>query len=74
LFLVPIAFIRFARTDKFGEAFNFSAILAHIGKIGWVEYIITLVVLIITAIVVGIIVCIIVFILMLIPILGGYCT
>jgi hypothetical protein len=42
-----IAFVRFARTDSIGEAFNFSAILAHIGKIGWVTYIIALVILII---------------------------
>ena len=38
--------VRFARTDSFGEAFNFSAILAHIGRIGWGTYIIALVVLI----------------------------
>jgi hypothetical protein len=34
-----MALIRFARTDNFWEAFNFSAIVAHIGKIGWVSYI-----------------------------------
>jgi len=68
--ILPIAFIRFARTDSFGEAFNFNAILAVIGKIGWVSYILALVVLIIAAIVFGIIVGIIAFILMLIPILG----
>jgi len=38
------AVIRFARTGSIGEAFNFSAILAHIGKIGWVSYIIALVI------------------------------
>lgn len=32
LLLLPIAYIRFARTDDFSEAFNISAILAHIGK------------------------------------------
>ncbi len=37
--------VRFARTDSFGEAFNISAILAHIGRIGWGTYIIALVVL-----------------------------
>ncbi|MEG3057162.1 MAG: DUF4013 domain-containing protein [Methanoculleus sp.] len=29
--------VRFARTDSFGEAFNFSAIITHIGEIGWVK-------------------------------------
>ena len=37
--------VRFARTDSFGEAFNFSAILAHIGRIGWGPYIVALIVL-----------------------------
>lgn len=37
--------IRLARTDSIGEAFNFSAILAHIGRIGWGPYVIALVVL-----------------------------
>ncbi len=40
-----IGTVRFARTDSFGEAFNFSAILAHIGRIGWGPYVIALVVL-----------------------------
>ena len=40
-----MALIRFARTDNFGEAFNFSAIVAHIGKIGWVSYILALIIL-----------------------------
>ena len=40
-----MALIRFARTDNFGEAFNFSAIVAHIGKIGWVGYILALIIL-----------------------------
>lgn len=40
-----IASVRFARTDSFGEAFNISAILAHIGRIGWGSYILALVVL-----------------------------
>jgi len=37
--------VRFARTDSFGEAFNISAILAHIGRIGWGPYIVALIVL-----------------------------
>ena len=35
--------VRFARTHNVSEAFNFSAILAHIGRIGWVNYIIALI-------------------------------
>jgi len=38
-----MAAVRFARTDSFGEAFNFSAILAHIGRIGWGSYILALI-------------------------------
>jgi hypothetical protein len=36
--------VRFARTDSFGEAFNFSAIITHIGEIGWVSYVLALVI------------------------------
>ncbi len=61
-----IGIVRFARTGSIGEAFNFSAILATIGKIGWGSYIIALIVLIICGIVFGIVVGI----LMMIPILG----
>jgi len=61
-----IGVVRFARTGSIGEAFNFSAILATIGKIGWVTYIIALIVYIIVAVIFGIIVTI----LMMIPILG----
>jgi len=61
--ILPIAYIRFSRTESFGEAFNFGAIFEHIGKIGWINYIIALIIL---AVVIGVIE----FILMLIPILG----
>ena len=57
--LVPVAQIRFARTGSFAEAFNFGAILDTIGRIGWLFYILAL---IIIAIVVGIPVGILVFI------------
>ena len=40
---VPIAYIRFARTGRFREAFNFNAILETIGKIGWINYIIAII-------------------------------
>jgi hypothetical protein len=38
--IMPVASIRFARTGSFSEAFNFSAILATIGRIGWISYIV----------------------------------
>ena len=47
----PIGIIRFARTGSFGEAFNFKEISATIKKIGWLTYILALIV---VAIVVGI--------------------
>ena len=34
--------VRFARTGNMGEAFNFGAIFTHIGKIGWMNYLIAL--------------------------------
>jgi hypothetical protein len=61
-----IGIVRFARTGSIGEAFNFSAILATIRKIGWVPYIIAIIVLFVCGIVFGIVVGI----LMIIPILG----
>lgn len=61
-----IGVVRFARTGSIGEAFNFSAILATIGKIGWVPYIIAIIVLAVCGFVFGIVVGI----LMMIPILG----
>jgi hypothetical protein len=36
--------VRFARTRSISEAFNFSALLAHIGRIGWINYILALIV------------------------------
>jgi hypothetical protein len=41
--LMPIASIRFARTNTFSEAFNFSAIFGTIGRIGWLNYIIAII-------------------------------
>ena len=40
---MPVASIRFARTNSFSEGFNVGAILNYIGKIGWINYIIALV-------------------------------
>jgi hypothetical protein len=45
LVFATIGIIRFARTGSMGEAFNFREISATIGKIGWENYIITLLVL-----------------------------
>jgi len=42
--LLPVASIRFARSGRFSEAFNFRAILDHIGKIGWLGYILGLII------------------------------
>ncbi|MFA5331936.1 MAG: DUF4013 domain-containing protein [Methanoregula sp.] len=40
----PIGLIRFARTGNFVEAFNFSEIVATIRKIGWLSYILALII------------------------------
>lgn len=58
-----LAAVRFSRTDSIGEAFNVSAILAHIGRIGWGSYILALIVLIAVLFVVS-------FVLGIIPIIG----
>ncbi|MHB8164308.1 MAG: DUF4013 domain-containing protein [Methanoregula sp.] len=66
--IMPVAAIRFARTGSFSEAFNFSAILATIKQIGWLNYIIAL---ILIALVIGIPIFIIIFAFILI---GGIST
>ncbi len=43
-FFVPVASIRFARSGRFAEAFNFSAIVETIGKIGWLAYLVALII------------------------------
>lgn len=58
-----IGAIRLALTDSIGEAFNISAILAHIGRIGWGPYITALVVVLVAVHVVEVV-------LSIIPILG----
>jgi hypothetical protein len=50
--LAIIGVVRFARTGKMGEAFNFGEIFSTIGKIGWGTYILAL---IIIAVIFGII-------------------
>lgn len=56
--------IRLARTDRFGEAFNLSAIFRHIGAIGWLQYLVALVI-------VYLVIWAVSFVLMLIPVVGG---
>jgi hypothetical protein len=73
--ITATASVRFARTDSFSEAFNFGAIFSHIGRIGWMTYIIALIML---GIIVGIaeVICMvipyigIVLLLILLPFLG----
>ena len=50
-----IGSIRFTRTGSMGEAFNFGAILATIGSIGWGSYILALVIMIVIAIAYGLV-------------------
>ena len=40
--IITTAGVRFARTDNFAEAFRFQKIFAHIGRIGWMDYIVAL--------------------------------
>ena len=51
-----IGLIRFARTGSMGEAFNFGAILATIGKIGWGSYILAWIALFIVQLIIGVII------------------
>ena len=48
LLIFITAGVRFARTTSFGEAFNFGAIFAHIGRIGWMTYLIALLMILIS--------------------------
>ena len=61
-----IGAVRFARTGNMREAFNFNAIRASIGRLGWVSYIIALVILAVIEIIIGFFVTI----LTMIPIIG----
>jgi len=40
--VLPVASIRFARSGRFSEAFQFAAIADQIGRIGWINYIIAI--------------------------------
>lgn len=65
-FIALFAILRFAHTDSVGEAFNFSAIFAQIGGLGWGTWIIAVIVLLVIAVVYVFVVGI----LSMIPILG----
>ncbi len=51
--------VRLSRTGRMGEAFNFSAIFEHIGRIGWGNYFFALLVMVIVVGIVEIIVAVI---------------
>ncbi len=55
-FILMFATMRFAHTDSLGEAFNFGAILGHIGKLGWGTWIVAVIVLLVIAFVYGFVV------------------
>ena len=61
--VATVAGIRFAKTEKFGEGFNFRAIFATLKEIGWGHYILSYIAFII-------VVCIVAAIASLIPIIG----
>jgi hypothetical protein len=66
----PMGLIRFARTAKFGEAFNFGEIITTIKKIGWLSYILALIIGIIVVLIPGLIlevICAVLVIKLLIP-------
>jgi hypothetical protein len=71
--LLPVASIRFARSGRFSEAFNFRAILDHIGKIGWVSYILgLLIVAVLVAIPIMALVCIFVLLGIVVALISGF--
>jgi len=63
---VPMALIRFARTGSIREGLRFSTISEHIGRMGWGQYIIALIVLIVVMVIFGIVV----MVLSIIPFIG----
>ena len=61
-----IGAIRFARTGSIAEGFNFSAILGTIRKIGWINYLLALIIICVIGLVYGFVMNIV----MMIPIIG----
>lgn len=69
--LSTFAMVRFSRTGKMGEAFRIRTLLTHIGRIGWLNVFIALLVMgIATAIAEFILMLVVLFALMLVPIVG----
>ncbi len=65
--LSTFAVVRFSRTGRMGEAFRIRTLLSHIGRVGWLNVFIALLVM-------GIVIAIVQFILMLIPVIGWLLT
>jgi hypothetical protein len=61
--ITTTAGVRFARTDNFSEAFNIREIISHISRIGWMDYIVSLLMMLI-------VLCIITIICLVIPFVG----
>lgn len=55
-FIALFAILRFAHTGSMGQAFAFSAILGHIGRLGWGTWIIAVIILLVVAFVYGFVV------------------
>jgi hypothetical protein len=53
--VAAMGIVRFARTGRMGEAFNFGAIFELIGKIGWGSYILSLIVVDVVAAIIALI-------------------
>jgi len=69
--LMPVASIRFARSNRFFEAFRFGEILDQIRKIGWINYVIAI---FLVAIIVAIPVTALIFVLLILGIFVGAIT
>jgi hypothetical protein len=65
-----IGSVRFARTDSISEAFAIGEIIATIGKIGWLKYLVSLIALFIVIAIIVVVITVIEVILAFIPILG----
>jgi hypothetical protein len=63
---IPMALIRFARTGSIREGLRYSEINAHIGRIGWGQYIVALIVLVAVSLIFGVLITV----LALIPFIG----
>jgi hypothetical protein len=69
--VLPVVAIRFARSNRFSEAFNFRGIFDHMAKIGWINYVLSI---ILVAIVVAVPVMALVFVFIILGIVLGVFT